>query len=91
MLDDISRLATCKICQIASSLRVCGECKFRNAWTGLEAVVLEVPPDFRSVSEPGTAEEAASAMLIGAPTWEFPWSDEEVASEEMNQRPEVSL
>ena len=68
MLDDISRLATCKICQIASSLRVCGECKFRNAWTGLDAVVLEVPPDFRSVSEPGTAEEAASAMLIGAPS-----------------------
>ena len=41
--------------------------------------------------EPGTAEAAASAMLIGAPTWEFPWSDKEVASEEMNHRPEVGF
>jgi len=41
--------------------------------------------------EPQTAEEAARAMLIGDPTWEFPWSDAEVASEEINHRPEVSL
>jgi len=45
MLDDISKLATCNICVIASALRVCDNCNFRQPWTKLLALVLLVPPE----------------------------------------------
>ena len=51
----------------------------------LGILVSYVPP------EPETIAEAESAILIGDPTWEFPWTDAEVASEEMNHRPEVGF
>ena len=84
MLDDISKLATCNICLIASALRCCGECKFRQAWTDLDVLVLAVPP------EPETIAEAESAMLIGAPV-DWPWTEEDYRAELDNRRPEVGF
>ena len=45
MLDDISKLATCNICVIASALRVCDNCNFRQPWKDLPALILLIPPD----------------------------------------------
>jgi len=46
-------------------------------------------PELRSVSEP--IEDEKFIMLVAAASFEFPWTDAEVASEEDNHRPEVSL
>ena len=52
MLSDLEKLSACNICLIAIYLQACNACAFQTGWTGLKALVLNVPPDpYRSVSE----------------------------------------
>jgi len=51
MLDDISKLAACNACVIASALRVCLDCKFNSAWNGLDELVALVPPEPEAITD----------------------------------------
>ena len=70
--------------QAATYEATCTACNIADAMKVCDFCVFR---QCRSVSD----EDEKFIMLVAAASFEFPWTDAEVASEEDNHRPEVSL